>query len=61
MTDTTMTTAQAAEALHVCRRTVLRMIGRGQLRAHRLNGYAMRINAADVASVAATGKRADND
>ena len=57
--NTTMTAAQAAEALGVCRRTVLRMIERGQLRAFRLNGYAMRVNADDVASVAATGKRAD--
>ena len=55
----TMTAAQAAEALGVCRRTVLRMIERGQLRGFRLNGYAMRVNADDVASVAATGQRAD--
>lgn len=59
MTET-MTTTEAAKVLRVCRRTVLRMVERGALRAHRLNNWGMRINAADVRSVAATGRRADD-
>lgn len=47
-----MSTSEAAEALHVHPRTVLRMIGRGTLRAHRFNNFAMRISRADVIELA---------
>ena len=56
----TMTTTEAAETLKVHRRTVLRMIARGQLRGFRLNNWGMRVYADDVRSVAATGVLADS-
>lgn len=51
MTDY-VTTAEAAEALQVCKRTVLRMVSRGTLRAHRFNNFGYRINRADVDELA---------
>ena len=55
-----MTTGEAAEALGRHKRTVLRMVASGALRGFRLNGYEMRVNADDVASMIATGKRAND-